>query len=117
MTISLLLSFNNFKKHYEMLKYFFFYSQMEGKDLPLEGSTEEAEGEVSEDEIHEGYAIKPGIVFYFYQIVIIPPLTGGGRGIYCFTSVSPSVHPRYFSSHFTQQLLMAEILYLVTSFK
>jgi hypothetical protein len=43
---------------------------MEGKALPLEGSTEEAEGEVSEDEIHEGYAIKPGIVFYFYQIVI-----------------------------------------------
>ena len=32
-----------------------------------------------------------------------------------FTSVFPSV-PRYFSSHFSQQLLMAEIWYLVTSF-
>ena len=39
----------------------------------------------------------------------------GGR-VYCFTSVRPSVHPRYFLSHFSQQLLMAEIWYLFTSF-
>jgi hypothetical protein len=30
-------------------------------------------------------------------------------------SVLPSFRPRYFSSHFSQQLLMAEIWYLVTS--
>jgi hypothetical protein len=40
--------------------------------------------------------------------------------IYCFTSVRPSVcpsvRPRYLSPHFYQQLLMAEIWYLVTSF-
>ena len=38
------------------------------------------------------------------------------EGVYCFTSVHPSVRRRYFSSHFSQQLLMAEILYLVTTF-
>jgi hypothetical protein len=32
-----------------------------------------------------------------------------GGGVYCFTSVRPSVRPRYYSSHFSQQLLMAEI--------
>ena len=56
---------------------------------------------------------------YFFIIkmccfVIIPPLHR--RGVYCFTSVRPSVHPRYFSSHFSRQLLMTEIWYLVTSF-
>ena len=30
-------------------------------------------------------------------------------------SVCSSIRPRYFSSHFSQRLLMAEILYLVTS--
>jgi len=34
-------------------------------------------------------------------IIIIPPLPEGG-GVYCFTSVRPSVRPRYFSSHFSQ---------------
>jgi hypothetical protein len=29
--------------------------------------------------------------------------------LYCFTSVRPSARPRYFLSHFSQQLLMAEI--------
>ena len=47
------------------------------------------------------------------QYFIIPPLHR--RGVYCFISVLPFV-PRYFSSHFSQQLLMAEIWYLVTSF-
>jgi hypothetical protein len=42
--------------------------------------------------------------------VFIPPLhQGGGGAVNCFTSVHPSIHPRYFSSHFSQQLLMAEI--------
>jgi hypothetical protein len=44
------------------------------------------------------------------------PAPRRGRGVYCFTSVRPSVRPIYFSSHFSQQLLMAEIWYLVTSF-
>jgi hypothetical protein len=30
------------------------------------------------------------------------PAPRRGRGVYCFTSVRPSVHPRYFSSHFSQ---------------
>jgi hypothetical protein len=41
---------------------------------------------------------------------------GKQSGVYCFTTVRLSVHPRYFSSHFSQQLLMAEIWYLVTIF-
>jgi hypothetical protein len=49
------------------------------------------------------------------------PAPRRGRGVYCFTSVRPSVclsfhRPRYFSSYFSQQLSMAEIWYLVTSF-
>jgi hypothetical protein len=31
------------------------------------------------------------------------------RFLYCFTTVRLSFRPRYFSSHFSQQLLMAEI--------
>ena len=42
-----------------------------------------------------------------YTVFLYPRSTGGG--VYCFTSVRPSVHPRYFFSHFSQQLLMAEI--------
>ena len=38
-----------------------------------------------------------------WQNIFIPPLPeGGGGGVYCFTSVRPSVHPIYFSSHFSQ---------------
>jgi hypothetical protein len=36
--------------------------------------------------------------FYYYYT----PTPRRGRGVYCFTSVRPSVHPRYFSSHFSQ---------------
>ena len=46
--------------------------------------------------------------------LIIPPLPEGGGGILFY--LCPSVLPKYFSSHFSQQLLMAEIWYLVTSF-
>ncbi|XP_052090443.1 uncharacterized protein LOC127727068 isoform X2 [Mytilus californianus] len=35
-------------------------SHMDEKETPIEGSTEEAEGETSEDQIHDGYAIRPG---------------------------------------------------------
>ena len=42
----------------------------------------------------------------------IPHSTGGGILFY----LCQSICPRYFSSHFSQQLLMAEIWYLVTSF-
>ncbi|XP_063430132.1 uncharacterized protein LOC134712479 isoform X1 [Mytilus trossulus] len=35
-------------------------SHMDEKGRPVEGSTEEAEGETSEDQIHDGYAIRPG---------------------------------------------------------
>jgi hypothetical protein len=42
-----------------------------------------------------------------YTVFLYPRSTGGG--VYCFTSVRPSVRPRYFLSHFSQQLLMAEI--------
>ena len=50
--------------------------------------------------------------------LIIPPLPEGGGGIlfYLCLSVRPSVLPKYFSSHFSQQLLMAEIWYLVSVF-
>jgi hypothetical protein len=62
-------------------------------------------------------------VVFLYTMIVIPPLPGGG-GVYCFTSVRlsvlpsfrPSVRSRYFPSHFSQQLSMAEIWYLVTSF-
>jgi hypothetical protein len=44
------------------------------------------------------------------KLLIIPPLPEGGGGYTVLPlSVRPSVHPRYFSSHFSQQLLMAEI--------
>jgi len=43
--------------------------------------------------------------------LLYPRSTGGG-----YTVLPLSVRPRYFSSHFSQQLLMAEIWYLVTSF-
>ena len=46
--------------------------------------------------------------------LLIPPLPEGGGGILFY--LCPSVLPKYFSSHFSQQLLMAEIWYLVTSF-
>ena len=46
--------------------------------------------------------------------LIIPPLPEGGGGILFY--LCSSVLPKYFSSHFSQQLLMAEIWYLVTSF-
>jgi hypothetical protein len=48
-----------------------------------------------------------GIVYHPCLNFIIPPLPGGG-----YTVFSPSV-PRYFSSHFSQQLLMTGIWYLV----
>ena len=46
--------------------------------------------------------------------LIIHPLPEGEGGILFY--LCPSVLPKYFSSHFSQQLLMAEIWYLVTSF-
>ena len=46
-------------------------------------------------------------IWYYYT-----PAPRRGRGVYCFTSV----RPRYFSSHFSQELLMTQIWYLVTSF-
>jgi hypothetical protein len=55
----------------------------------------------------------------FFWLKFVPyytPAPRRGRGVYCFTSVRPSVRPRYFSSHFSQQPLMTEIWYLVTSF-
>ena len=39
--------------------------------------------------------------------LIIPPLPEGGGGILLY--LCPSVLPKYFSSHFSQKLLMAEI--------
>ena len=39
--------------------------------------------------------------------LIIPPVPEGGGGILFY--LCPSVLPKYFSSHFSQQLLMAEI--------
>jgi hypothetical protein len=38
--------------------------------------------------------------------LIIPPVPEGGGG---YTVLRPSVLPKYFSSHFSQQLLMATI--------
>jgi hypothetical protein len=50
------------------------------------------------------------LVILITFFMIIPPLPGGGRGYpVLLLSVRPSVRPRYFSSHFSQQLSMAEI--------
>ena len=46
-----------------------------------------------------------------YSYYTPTPRRGGG-----YTVLPLSVRPRYFSSHFSQQLSMAEIWYLVTSF-
>ena len=46
-----------------------------------------------------------------YSYYTPTPRRGGG-----YTVLPLSVSPRYFSSHFSQQLSMAEIWYLVTSF-
>jgi hypothetical protein len=61
--------------------------------------------------------------YKYLKFIIIPPLPEGGGG---YTVLPLSVCARYFSytlniyahfsSHFSQQLLMAEIWYLVTSF-
>ena len=51
-----------------------------------------------------------GVCFTF----LYPRSSGGGILFYLCPSVLPSV-PRYLSSHFSQQLLMAEIWCLVTS--
>ena len=49
--------------------------------------------------------------FWHLQTLFIPPLPGGEGGIlfYLYPSVRPSVRPRYFSLHFSQQLLMTQI--------
>ena len=44
---------------------------------------------------HESMTKIKSLVFY-------TPTPRRGRGVYCFTSVRPSVRPRYFSSHFSQ---------------
>ena len=49
----------------------------------------------------------------FFFLFFISPLPEEGGGILFY--LCPSVRPRYFSSHFSQLLLMAEIWYLVTS--
>jgi hypothetical protein len=49
---------------------------------------------------------------YCFNQLYYTPAPRRGRGVYCFTSV----RPRYFSSHFSQQILMTQIWYLVTSF-
>jgi len=50
-----------------------------------------------------------GILFYlcpsvlpFVQDIFHTPAPRMGREVYCFTSVHPSIRPRYFSSHFSQ---------------
>jgi hypothetical protein len=40
---------------------------------------------------------RPSTLIHYYT-----PALRRGRGVYCFTSVRPSVRPRYFSSHFSQ---------------
>ena len=57
-------------------------------------------------------------LYWKHNILLYPRSTGGGYTVLSLSfhlSVLPFV-PRYFSSHFSQQLLMAEIWYLVTSF-
>ena len=48
-----------------------------------------------------------------FLCLLYPRSPRGGGGVYCFTSVRlsvrPSVRPRYFSSHFSKQLLMTGI--------
>ena len=61
------------------------------------------------------YRIWPFVGCGVFSLCNYIPAPRRGRGVYCFTSVRPSVRPRYFSSHFSQSLLMAEIWYLVTS--
>jgi hypothetical protein len=61
-------------------------------------------------------------IYFWYVKIPLPlflyprsPKGEGGILFYLCPSVCPSVRPRYFSSHFSQQLLMTEIWYLVTS--
>ena len=52
-----------------------------------------------------------------HKTVPCNPLPGGGGGYTVLPlSFHPYVRPRYFSSHFSQQLSMTQIWYLVTSF-
>lgn len=37
-----------------------FQQTTDDRETPADGSTEEVERELSEDQIHDGYAIKPG---------------------------------------------------------
>jgi hypothetical protein len=51
------------------------------------------------------FTVKVSPWFHRHFTVIlwhITPLPEGGGGVYCFTSVRPSVRPRSFSSHFSQ---------------
>ena len=49
------------------------------------------------------YRILVYLEFGIYRILVYyTPAPRRGRGVYCFTSVRLSVHPRYFSSHFSQ---------------
>jgi hypothetical protein len=57
-------------------------------------------------------AISAIFCIHFYT----PAPPEGGILFYLCSSVRPSVRPRYCSSHLSQELLMAEIWYLVTSF-
>ena len=52
--------------------------------------------------------------FFLHPFLFIYPRSQKGEGGILFY-LCPSVRPRYFSSHFSQLLLMAEIWYLVTS--
>jgi hypothetical protein len=46
--------------------------------------------------------------WYFQLKYFLYPHSPEGGREYCFT-IHPSIRPRYFSSHFSQQLSMAEI--------
>ena len=53
-----------------------------------------------------GLAVPVPHVIHVILLLIIPPLPEGGGG---YTVLRLSVRPRYFSSHYLQLLLMAEI--------
>jgi hypothetical protein len=100
-----LLDLFNFDCNNDVLSYMLDYENLENQGVPFSRVSQ-----CSCQKNNYGFKLlyprspegKEGILFYLCPSVR--------------PSVRPSVSPRYFLSHFSQQLSMAEICYLITSF-